>query len=288
MKALYEILRDTVYAYIEDEALTRGAAISYYTVTSLGPVLVIVVAVAGIAFGQEAAQGAIVEQLGGLMGQQSAELLQTALKSAAGISSGILAGAIGLGALLITASGVFLEMQTALNVIWGIKPTGDPVTRLVRARAESLGLVAALGFLLLVSLIISAGLHAVGGYIDRTVPFGQTILQIVNIVITLALIAVMFAAIYKVLPDRPIAWRDVGHGAIVTAAMFSLGKYLISLYIGSSAIATSYGAAASVIVLLVWVYYSAQIFLLGAEFTKIVAIRNGRRLNGAAARASRS
>src|SRR3954468_7468522 len=131
-KHLYDLLRDTVYAYIADEALTRGAAISYYTVTSLGPVLVIVVAVAGLAFGQEAAQGAIVTQLGGLMGQQSAELLQTALKSAAGISSGILAGAIGFAALLITASGVFREMQTALNVIWRIQPTGDVVTRLVR------------------------------------------------------------------------------------------------------------------------------------------------------------
>jgi membrane protein len=279
MRGIYEILRDTVYAYIEDEALTRGAAISYYTVTSLGPVLVIVVAVAGLAYGHEAAQGAIVEQLSGLMGQQSAELLQTALKSAAGISSGVLAGAIGLMVLLITASGVFLEMQTALNVIWGIKPTGDPVTRLVRARVESLGLVAALGFLLLVSLIISAGLHVVSDYIDPAIPFGATILQIINVVVSLALIAVMFAGIYKVLPDRPIAWRDVGHAAIVTAVMFSLGKYLISLYIGSSAIATSYGAAASVIILLLWVYYSAQIFLLGAEFTKVIAVRNGRSLD---------
>src|SRR4051812_20644088 len=198
VQQIYQILRDTVIAYIEDEALTRGAAIAYYTVTSLGPVLVIVVAVAGVAFGQQAAQGAIVEQLGGLMGQQSAELLQTALKSAAGISSGIIAGAIGLAALLITASGVFLEMQTALNVIWRIQPTGDVVTRLVRARAESLGLVAALGFLLLVSLIISAGLNAVGGYINRAIPFGHVFLQILNTVVSLGLIAVMFAAIYKV------------------------------------------------------------------------------------------
>jgi membrane protein len=279
VRQIYQILRDTVFAYIEDEALTRGAAIAYYTVTSLGPVLVIVVAVAGVAFGQQAAQGAIVEQLSGLMGQESAELLQNTLKSAAGISSGLIAGAIGFAALLITASGVFLEMQTALNVIWRIQPTGDVVTRLVRARAESLGLVAALGFLLLVSLIMSAGLNAVGGYVGRAIPFGHVILQIANTVVSLALIAVMFAAIYKVLPDRPIAWRDVGHGAIVTALMFSLGKYLISLYIGSSAIVTSYGAAASVIVLLLWVYYSAQIFLLGAEFTKVIAIRNGRRLD---------
>jgi membrane protein len=277
MKGVYGLLRDTVYAYIEDEALTRGAAIAYYTATSLGPILVIVVAIAGLAFGQQAAQGAIVEQLSGLMGQQSAELIQAALKSASGLSSGVIAGMIGVAALIVTASGVFVEMQTALNVIWRVEATGDPVTRLVRARATSLGLVAALGFLLLVSLIISALLRTVGRYVDLVVPFGQVILQGINLVISLTLITTLFAAIYKVLPDRSIAWRDVWCGAAATAVMFTIGKSLISLYIGSSAIATSYGAAASVIVLLIWVYYSAQIFLLGAEFTKIFALHRGSR-----------
>jgi membrane protein len=272
---IYALLRDTVYAYVEDEALTRGAAISYYTVTSLGPILVIVVAIAGLAFGKEAAQGAIVEQLSGLMGQQSAELIQSALKGASGLSSGILAGAVGLAALLVTASGVFVEMQTALNVIWHAQPKGGTLTRMVRARATSLGLVGALGFLLLVSLVISTLLSAIGSYVDNIIPFGHLILRIIYLAASFALIAAMFAAIYKILPDRDIAWRDVRHGAIVTAVLFTIGKYLISLYIGSSAIATSYGAAASVIVMLLWLYYSAQIFLLGAEFTKVFALRRG-------------
>jgi membrane protein len=274
---VYTLLRDTVYAYVEDEALTRGAAISYYTVTSLGPILVIVVAIAGLAFGKEAAQGAIVQQLSGLMGQQSAELIQSALKGASGLSSGILAGAVGLAALLVTASGVFVEMQTALNVIWRAQPEGGAVTRVIRARATSLGLVAALGFLLLVSLVVSTLLSAIGRYVDNMIPFGHLILRIIYLTVSFALIAAMFAAIYKILPDRDIAWRDVRHGAIATTILFTIGKYLISLYIGSSAIATSYGAAASVIVMLLWLYYSAQIFLIGAEFTKVFALRRGSR-----------
>ena len=276
MKSLYGLLRDTVYAYIKDEALTRGAAISYYTVTSLGPVLVIVVAIAGLAFGREAAQGAVVQELGGLMGEQGASLVQTALQGAAGLSSGLLAGTLGFCALLITASGVFIEMQTALNVIWEVPPKGDIVTRMIRARAASLGLVASFGFLLLVSLLTSTLLTALGGYIDRFIPFGAVILRITNMVVSFIMIAVMFGAIYKVLPDRDLEWRDVWRGAITTTALFSVGKYLIGLYIGSSTITTSYGAAASLIVVLLWVYYSAQIFLLGAEFTKVCAIWSGK------------
>jgi membrane protein len=279
---VYTLLRDTLYAYIQDEALTRGAAISYYTVTSLGPVLVIVVAIAGMAFGQEAAQGAIVQQLAGLTGQESAQLAQSTLKGAAGLSSGLIAGAVGLIALLVTASGVFVEMQTALNVIWRAEPKGDTITRMIRARAASLGLVATLGFLLLVSLVISAILSAIGAYIDRVIPFGHVILRIIYLAVSFSLIATMFAAIYKVLPDSDIAWQDVRLGAIVTAILFTIGKYLISLYIGSSTIVTSYGAAASVIVMLLWLYYSAQIFLIGAEFTKVYALRRGSRSGQAA------
>lgn len=275
LKRLYALLRDTIWAYIEDEAMTRGAAISFYTVTSLGPVLVIVVAVAGIAFGRDAAQGAVVQELSGLMGQQSASLVQSTLSGASGLSSGLLAGSIGIIVLLITASGVFVEMQTALNVIWGASAKGDPVSRLIRARATSLGLVAALGFLLLVSLLISAALTALGTVIEQVIPFGVALMRIVNILISLALIGVMFSAIYKVLPDRDIAWRDVWHGAATATVLFAIGKYLISLYIGSSAMVTSYGAAASVIVMLLWLYYSAQIFLLGAELAKVLSKRRG-------------
>jgi membrane protein len=271
----WKLLKDSVMAFIEDEALSKGAAISFYTVTSIAPILLIVIAIAGLAFGREAAQNAIMGQLSGLMGQQTAELLQTAVASASGKSSGILATIIGVVTLLVTASGVFGEMQTALNKIWKAKPEGTTVSRLIRARAASLGLVAALGFLLIVSLVISAGLTAFGNYLDASLPLGKYILMLLNLLVSYALISVLFAAIYKVLPDTPLEWRDVISGALITAALFTIGKSLIGWYIGSSAVASSYGAAGALIILLLWVYYSAQIFLLGAEFTKVYAARKG-------------
>lgn len=272
---VWQLAKETIASFIADEALTRGAAIAFYTVTSIGPVLLIVVAVAGIAFGQDAARGAIVGQLSGLMGQQSADLLQNAIKGASGKTSGFWASALGVVTLLVTASGVFGEMQSALNAIWKAEPTGTTVGRLIRARAASLGLVAALGFLLLVSLVISAALSALGHYVDTYLPFGQFVLQGLNILISFALISVLFAAIYKVLPDKDLEWRDVLVGAVVTTFLFSIGKFLIGLYIGSSAVASSYGAAGALIVVLLWIYYSAQIFLLGAEFTKVYSSHYG-------------
>jgi membrane protein len=272
----WRLVRESVTSFIEDEALSRGAAIAFYTVTSIGPVLLIVVAIAGLAFGQDAARGAIVAQLSGLMGQQSAELLQSALRGAANKSSGFWASAVGLVTLLITASGVFGEMQSALNAIWKAEPKGTTVSRLIRARAASLGLVAALGFLLLVSLVISALLSALAQEINAYIPFGHFILQALDLLISFALISVLFAAIYKVLPDKKLKWRDVFVGAVATAFLFSIGKFLIGLYIGSSAVSSSYGAAGALIVVLLWIYYSAQIFLLGAEFTKVYAGYHGR------------
>jgi membrane protein len=271
----WKMLKDTVLAFINDEALSRGAVIAFYTVTSIAPVLLIVIAIAGLAFGRDAAQNAITEQLSGLMGQQTAEVLQTAVASAASKSSGVVATIIGIITLMVTASGVFGEMQTALNVIWKAKPEGTTVSRLIRARAASLGLVAALGFLLMVSLVVSTVLMAFGNYLDSILPFGQVILTVLNIVVSLVLISFLFAAIYKVLPDRNLEWGDVTVGAIVTGVLFTIGKSLISWYIGSSAVASSFGAAGALIILLLWVYYSAQIFLLGAEFTKVYANTHG-------------
>src|SRR3954454_7791961 len=166
-------------------------------------------------------------------------------------------------------------MQTASNAIWKAKPKGTTVSRLIRARAASLGLVATLGFLLIVSLVVSAALSAFGDYLNSVLPFGKVILNVVNFIVSLALIAVLFAAIYKVLPDTALTWRDVMVGAIVTAVLFTIGKSLIGWYIGSSAVASSYGAAGGLIVLLLWVYYSVQIFLVGAEFTKVYANHHG-------------
>jgi membrane protein len=272
---IWRLLRDSVEAFIADDALSRGASISFYTVTSIGPVLFIVVAIAGLAFGEDAARGAIASQLTGLMGTAGADLVQTALQSASGKSSGILAAVVGATTLLITASGVFGEMQSALNAIWKAHPEGTTVSRLVRARAASLGLVAALGFLLLVSLVISAILSGLSSYINAVLPFGALILQVLNFVLSFALISVLFAAIYKVLPDARLSWADVLVGAVVTALLFNVGKFLIGLYLSHSAVASSYGAAGALIIVLLWIYYSVQIFLLGAEFTKIYASRRG-------------
>ena len=272
---IWRLLRDSVQAFIDDEALTRGASISFYTITSIGPVLFIVVAIAGLAFGEDAARGAIATQLSELMGRASADLVQTAVQSASDKSSGILASVLGATTLLITASGVFGEMQSALNAIWKTQRRGTTVTRLVRARAASLGLVAALGFLLLVSLVISAILSGLSSYINAVLPFGALILQILNFAISFAMISVLFAAIYKVLPDAKLSWADVLVGALVTALLFNVGKFLIGFYLGHSAVASSYGAAGALIIVLLWIYYSAQIFLLGAEFTKVYASRRG-------------
>src|SRR6266566_5628302 len=182
----WKMLKDTVLAFISDEALSRGAAIAFYTVTSIAPVLLIVIAIAGLAFGRDAAQNAITEQLSGLMGQQTAEVLQTAVASAANKPSGVVATIIGIITLMVTASGVFGEMQTALNVIWKAKPKGTTVSQLIRARATSLGLVAALGYLLMVSLVVSTGLTAFGNYLDSILPFGKIIMRALNVIVSIA------------------------------------------------------------------------------------------------------
>ena len=272
---LWNLLKDTVMAFIDDGALSRGAAIAFYTVTSIAPILLVVIAIAGLVFGREAAQGALIGQLSELMGQQTAEVLQTAVASASAKSSGIFATIIGVVTLIVTASGVFGEMQTSLNAIWKAKPKGATVSRLLRARAASIGLVAALGFMLIVSLVVSTALTALGNFLDSILPFGEILLSVLNGIVSIVLLSLLFAAIYKVLPDRKIEWRDVMVGAVVTAVLFTIGKSLISWYIGSSAVASSFGAAGALIVLLLWVYYSAQIFLLGAEFTKTYANRHG-------------
>ncbi len=271
MTSPFTLIKESVGAFIDDDALSRGAAIAFYTVTSMAPVLVIVVAIAGAAFGEDAARGAVASQLSGLMGHDSAELLQAAITHTSEQKSGAFATLLGLGTLFITASGMFGELQATLNAIWKASPKGTTMTRLIRARAVSLGLVAALGFLLLVSLVISAGLAALGDYLSSRMPFNVTLLHWLDFAISFGLMALLFAAIYKVLPDTDIEWRDVIVGAIVTALLFNIGKVAIGFYLGKSATASAYGAAGSLLIVLLWTYYSVQIFLLGAEFTKVFA-----------------
>ena len=271
------LLRESVTGYINDNALSHGAAMAFYATTSLAPILLIVVAIAGIVIGNDAAQLALSAEIAGVMGPQSADLLKATIESASQRWSGTLATLIGLVTLFITASGVFGEMQQSLNEIWKVKPNGVSLTRIVRARAVSLGLVAALGFLLLVSLAASTAIAALGAFINQRLPFGTLIVSLINTTVSFILITLLFAAIYKILPDRSLKWRDVGIGSVVTALLFTVGKSLIGWYIGTSAIASSYGAAGALMVVLIWVYYSAQIFLFGAEITRAYSVRRGSR-----------
>ena len=274
LTTIWQVLKETVSDFIDDDALSKGAAIAFYTILSLGPVLVICIAIAGLAFGQEAAQGAMVGQLKGLMGEEAAKAIQTMIASASDRKSGIWATVLGLVTLLITASGVFGEMQSALNAIWKAQPKGG-LSAMVRARAASLGLVATMGFLLLVSLVVAAGLSALGKMLDAIVPGFDVLLQVVNFAISFAMVSALFAAIYKILPDRRLEWRDMVVGALGTAFLFTVGKTLIGFYLGSSSVASSYGAAGALVIVLLWIYYSSQIFLLGAEFTKVWASHHG-------------
>lgn len=269
---MWTFTKSVLNNFIDDEALSRGGAIAFFTATSIAPVLLLVVSIAGLAFGEQAARGAVFDQLKGLMGASTADIIQTALANASSKSSGVLATLAGFAMLIVTASGVFGELQSALNKIWKAEPKDTTISRFVRARAVSLGLVATLGFLLIVSLVVSTALTAVGTYFGTKFAGWTLILSVLNFVISFCLLSLLFAAVYKVLPDCPVAWRDVGVGAGVTAALFMIGKTLIGWYLGSSAIASTYGAAGGLMVLLIWIYYSTQIFLLGAEITKTYAM----------------
>ncbi len=270
----WTILKQTVMGFIDDDCLSKGAAIAYFTIFSLAPMLVIAVAIAGLVFGDKAASGAVSAQLGGIMGEQGAIAVEAMVAGASNRSSGILATVVGLGTLLLTSTGVFGELQSSLNAIWRVEaPSG--LSGLVRARIAGLGMVAALGFLLLTSLVASAAISALGGYATGILPGGELLLQVVNFAVSFAIVSLLFAAVYKILPSKPIPYRDVAVGAVATAFMFTVGKTLIGLYLGSSTIATSYGAAGAFVIVLLWIYYSSLMFLLGAEFTKTWATYHG-------------
>ena len=272
-----KLLESTVENYIASDGLTRGAAIAFYSVTSLIPVLVIVIAVAGVAFGESAARGAVAIELVTLIGADSAKLIQGAIESAYYSGSNSFAIVLGAIILVLTVSGVFAELQSALNAIWKVEDRPFSILRLMRGRAASVGLVIGLGFLLLVSLVIDGGINAASGYIDHHFRYSARLLAVLNAAVSFGLTATLFAAIYKVLPDKPLEWRDVIFGALVTAIAFEGGKGLIGLYLGTSQVISSYGAAGALASVLLWIYYSAQILLLGASFTKACAVAEHRR-----------
>lgn len=273
MGKVLSLLRSTIQAWQRDEASRLAAALAYYTTFSLSPVLVIVIAIAGSVFGQEAVQGQLVDQLSGLVGREGAEVIQSLISNTETSGDGFWPTLISAVLLIFGATGVFSQLQTSLNKIWNVSPPDQGIGRMVRIRLLSFAMVAAIGFLLLVSLMISAGLAALGSLLGD-----GHLWQIVNTVLSLGVTTLLFALIYKVLPDVEITWRDVGVGAVITSLLFSFGKFLIGLYLGNSSIGSAYGAAGSLAIVLIWVYYSAQILFFGAEFTQVYANRYGSKI----------
>ncbi len=279
LREYWPMLKQAVVAWNDDSAPSMGAALAYYTTFSLAPLLIIVIALAGLAFGEEAARGEVFAQLAGLIGPQGARAVQDLLASANRPSSNILASIVGLVMLLVGATSVFAELQSDLDRIWRAPalPQIFSVISVLRSRLLSFGMVVAMGFLLLVSLVIGAALSALGQWGGTMIAGSADMLQALNTVVTFGITTLLFATAYRILPRVRIAWSDVWTGAVVTAILFTLGKYLIGLYIGRAGVSSSFGAAGSLIIVLLWVYYSAQIFLLGAEFTWVFAHRHGSR-----------
>lgn len=287
LKHLFQLGKKAVTAWMDDFAPSMGAAISYYTVFSLAPLLVIVIAIAGAIFGREAVTGQITGQLSGLIGRDGAGLVQSLVANASDTDRGVVAGTISLVILLVGATTVFAELQSALDRIWHVPERDKPkgLWAIVRARLLSFGLILGLAFLLMVSLVVGAVTAALGSWLGALMPGTAALLYALNLLVSLAFTTVLFALIFKFMPTTSVAWRDVWVGAVVTAVLFEAGKLFIGLYIGTSGLTESFEAAGSLVVLLAWVYYAAQIFLLGAEFTKVYADEHG---SFAAARAARA
>jgi len=264
----WRVLRGTHESFQRHGGMTQSAALAFYTIFSMAPLLVVVVAVAGLVFGPDAVRGRIVEQFGQLMGKAQAETLQSVLQKASPRASGV-AAVLGLVTLFLGATAVFVQVQDCLNRIWDVKPREGPALRmLIKKRMASFALVVGIGFLLLVSLTLSAALAALEGWLRRHVALPFFVLEGANVLFSFFTIALLFALIYRVLPDAKIGWQDVAIGAVATSALFSAGKTLIGLYLGRTAVASPFGAAGSLVVILLWIYYTSAILLIGGEFTR--------------------
>jgi membrane protein len=282
MSAWWSPLRETASQWLEHKDARLGAALAYYSIFSLGPLIVIAIAIAGLVFGAEAVQSQVFGALHGLLGDSGTQAIEAMLKGANRPRGGIFATVIGVGTLVFAAVGVVVQLKDALNTVWDVKSSpGSGIWRFVRTYVWSLAGVLSLGFLLLISLLLTAALSAAGKYIAPYLP--EASLQIAGFIVSFAVISLLFAMMFKWLPDTPIQWRDVWIGAVLTAALFEVGKFLIGLYIGKQGLESTYGAAASIVVVLIWVYYSAQLILMGAEFTNVYARRYGSRRNVASA-----
>jgi membrane protein len=276
-KGIIDFLKAVFEKWIADKAPKLSASLAFYTIFSLSPLLIIIISIAGFLFGAEAARGELVTEIEDLVGREGAEVVQTALANTADTQTGIISILISLITLMIGSTIVFIELQDSLDMIWKVKPKPgrSMIKGLVKDRLQSFALVVAAGFLLLVSLLISAGINALSNFMQDRVDIPFDLMQIVNLVLSLGILFALFGLIYKVLPDVHISWGDVWVGALVTAVLFTLGKYLIGVYLGTSTLGSTYGAAGSLVVLLLWVYYSSMILFLGAEFTQVYANKYG-------------
>ncbi len=276
-KAILDILKDTLSEWGRHKASMMAAALSYYTVFSLAPLVIIVITVVGLLVGKSAAQDQIMTQIKSLVGDSGASMVQTMVDNANKPADGILATIIGFVTLGAGAAGVFTQLKGALNTIWDVVPKEEGgikgILASIRSQFLSFGMVLGIGFLLLVSLVLSAGLSAASQLISGVVPMTTGVLELVNTVLSFGVITLMFAALYKFLPDEKIDWRDVLIGAAFTSLLFTIGKFAIGLYLGHSGTASAYGAAGSLVVILLWVFYSSQILFFGAEFTHVYAYR---------------
>jgi membrane protein len=281
MSSAWSLIKETALSWSNHKAARLGAALSYYSVFSFGPLIVIAIAIAGLVFGQDAVRGEVGAQLRDLLGDAGAQAVNAMLAGASTPREGIVATIFGIGMLLFAAVGVVVQLKDALNTVWDVEsPQGSGVWYFVRTYLVSLAGVLALGFLLLISLLLTTALSAGGKYIAPYLP--EAAMQVVGSLISFAVITLLFAMMFKWLPDTKIAWRDVWLGAVITALLFEIGKLLIGLYIGKQGLESTFGAAASLVVLLIWVYYSSQIVLMGAEFTHVYAKRRGSLKNASA------
>jgi membrane protein len=280
LREVWTIVREAASEWMEDNAPRLSAALAFYTILSLAPLLVIITAIVGWAFNdQDLASNQLQEQMRGLAGDAGAEVAKTTVENAKEPKSGILATIISVATLLFGASGVFGELQSALDTVWGVKPKpGRGIWATIRTRFLSFGMVLVVGFLLLVSLVITTAVTATIKYMGGQVPGTAALLHVIHFVVSFLVVAVLFALIFKFLPDARVAWRDVWFGALVTSALFTVGKYLIGLYLAFATPGSAFGAAGSVVAFVVWVYYSGLIVLFGAELTQVTADHAGRRI----------
>lgn len=279
-KVILDLLKEAFQEWQDDKASRLAAALAYYTVFSLAPLVIIAIAIAGAVFGEEAARGEIVGQIQGLVGQAGAEVIETAIQNANRPDArGGVASLISVVVLLFGASGVFAELQDSLNTVWDVQPKpGRGVSGFIKKRILSFSMVLGIGFLLMVSLILTAVLSAFSTYMSHLLPGVGWFWEILNFVISFGVITLLFAMIYKFLPDVKITWNDVLIGAIITALLFTIGKTVLGMYLGQGTFGSTYGAAGSLVIVLAWVYYSAQILFFGAELTQVYASRYGSRI----------